>query len=1018
MRGYTTYTRIHGDEAAARLAEQFTTRVGQVVVEHGGAVIGNAGDQVVAVFDSARRAIRSAIAIQELLAGDESGSDQIQAGVGLEAGEAEVVEGGYVSGALNIASRLCALAAPGQVLASDVVTTLAGHVEGVLYKRRRSLRLRGINVPVLVAEVYPEPVPEPPPAPEPAAGAAALRPRARRRRMIAAAAAAVAAGAAVAVLAARFTGSGVPTYALPVPPGQWAVEIDPSSHARVTTARVGDAPGAIAAHAGVAWVADAVDGTVQSVSDGGTAGQTVRIGGAPAAVAFDGRRVWVADSATDQVATFWAGGATPDALRLGVGNGPVALAPDRGAVWVASATDGTVAHLGPTGALPGQLRIPVEADPSAIAVDRRYVWVVNAGAGTLTRIARGDSSSVTEPVGTSPAAVAAGSGPVWVADRSSGTITRLDDAFRPSAIISGVGVGVTAMAFAGGSLWVATAGGDPRLTQVDTARGRVVARYDLGGAVTSVAAASGHVWATVVSPVSGHTGGSLTVATTGKPTLDPASADDRLSREILSMTGDGLVAFRHAPGAAGAAVVPDLAVAVPAPQNNQYVFQLRLGPRYPNGEPVGPQDIKRAIVRLFRLNPAAAELYGSIEGAQKCLAGTAELCTLREGIQVNADARTISFQLRRPDADFLSALALPYADAVPADTPMNVRSTTPLQGTGPYRIASIADGRLVLRRNPEFRQWSADAQPAGVPDEIDIQTGLDARTARHAGADLIHIDVLPVNGAALTVLERETARVVHAGVLPQTWYVYFNVRSPSRFARDKSSSLRTAVNYAVSRGRIAHAFGDRAAAPSCRILPPPLPGSRHSCRFSANPGRPWTSPDIKDAAASKQNVAPFSLSQHIDIETPSVAWPIAADLEADLRRLGFTSVSIDRHSHAYPGLLANVSPLYEIGIWRRTADVPSPYQFIDPVLGCPPAPADLAQFCGQQLSARMLEHSPFRTPPGGAASGAWADIDSRLESQAAWAPLVNTRWIDSTSGVGHYEYNPWIGTLLDQLWVM
>jgi hypothetical protein len=66
----------------------------------------------------------------------------------------------------------------------------------------------------------------------------------------------------------------------------------------------------------------------------------------------------------------------------------------------------------------------------------------------------------------------------------------------------------------------------------------------------------------------------------------------------------------------------------------------------------------------------------------------------------------------------------------------------------------------------------------------------------------------------------------------------------------------------------------------------------------------------------------------------------------------------------------------------------------------------------------MQAQNPHRSAPGGAASAAWADIDSRLDGEAVWAPLVNTRWIDSTSTrVRHYEYNAQIGALLDQLWV-
>jgi len=1020
VRGYTSYTRVHGDEAAARLAQRFTAGVSEVVSDHGGAVIGHAGDQVVAVFDSARRAIRAAIAAQVLLGRDSVDGELIQAGIGLEAGEAEVVEGGHVSGALNVASRLCALAAPGQVLASEVVTTLAGRVDGVVYKRRRQLRLRGIEAPVLATELYPEPVAEPPPA---AGDDDRERARWGARRWLLAALGLVAIGAAAMLLAAtRLAGSGAPTTSLPVPPGQWAVEIDPRSHTRVTMARVGDAPDAIAARGREAWVADAVDGTVQSVSESRAGGPPVLVRGTPGAIAFDGRRVWVADSAGDHVESVDTATRDVGPSRL-VGNGPGTLALDRGTLWVASGIDGSVAHLDTTTAMrpvDGQLRIPVGSQPTSLAVDGRYAWVLSTGSGTVTRVDRATGVPSSSTVGGSPAVVAAGAGSVWVADRSNGSATRFTpDPFELKEIISGIGTNVTEMTYADGSLWIATAGAEPRLTQVDTTRERVVRRYDLGGAVTGVSAASGRVWATVVSPRPDHSGGTLKVATTGAPTFDPAVADDILSREILSMTNDGLVAFRHEPGAAGASIVPDIAVAVPDFDNNEYVFQLRRGVRYSNGARVEPRDIKRAITHLFQLKRPAASLYRSIEGAEECLSGDEVPCRLRDGIHVDERAGTIAFHLTGPDSDFLAALALPYAAAVPAGTAA-IQATAPLPGTGPYWIASFAPKKMILRRNPYFRQWSGAAQPAGFPDEIDLHTRLTAAEAAAADADVIHIDSKPANGPEVTALGGRADRTRHAGAVPQTWYVYFNVADGSRFANGRAPRLRGAVNYAVSRRAIAATFGYQAATPTCRILPPPLPGTRRSCPFAHDPGQPWHRPDAAGARRIARHVErsdPAALTAPITLMTPNAAAPVARVLRRDLRAVGFQTVIIHRYKHAYPGAVAT-SASYEIGIWRREADIPSPYAFIKPVLGCPALATNLARFCGRHIKVLMNEHSPYGSAPGGTASAAWADIDSRLDREAVWAPLVNTRWIDSTSTrVQHYEYNPQIGALLDQLWV-
>src|SRR5207244_643107 len=79
-------------------------------------------DEALVVFDSARQALRSAIELQARVAAAELPRG---IGVGLDAGEAVPVADGYRGGALNLAARLCSLAGPGEVLASETVLQLA-----------------------------------------------------------------------------------------------------------------------------------------------------------------------------------------------------------------------------------------------------------------------------------------------------------------------------------------------------------------------------------------------------------------------------------------------------------------------------------------------------------------------------------------------------------------------------------------------------------------------------------------------------------------------------------------------------------------------------------------------------------------------------------------------------------------------------------------------------------------------------------------------------------------------------
>ena len=83
--------------------------------------------------------------------------------------------------------------------------------------------------------------------------------------------------------------------------------------------------------------------------------------------------------------------------------------------------------------------------------------------------------------------------------------------------------------------------------------------------------------------------------------IDPALAYSGLSWSILALGYDGLVGFKRVGGLDGGTLVPNLALSIPEPTEGgrTYTFQLREGIRYSNGDPVEPQDFRRAIERVL-----------------------------------------------------------------------------------------------------------------------------------------------------------------------------------------------------------------------------------------------------------------------------------------------------------------------------------------------------------------------------------------------------------------------------------
>ena len=89
--------------------------------------------------------------------------------------------------------------------------------------------------------------------------------------------------------------------------------------------------------------------------------------------------------------------------------------------------------------------------------------------------------------------------------------------------------------------------------------------------------------------------------------LDPAVVYDSEGWRILTITNDGLLAYKKVGGPDGATLVPDLASALPevSADGLTYRFPLREGIRYSTGDPVRPEDFRRAIERALVLHGAA-----------------------------------------------------------------------------------------------------------------------------------------------------------------------------------------------------------------------------------------------------------------------------------------------------------------------------------------------------------------------------------------------------------------------------
>ena len=217
--------------------------------------------------------------------------------------------------------------------------------------------------------------------------------------------------------------------------------------------------------------------------------------------------------------------------------------------------------------------------------------------------------------------------------------------------------------------------------------------------------------------------------------LDPALSYANEGWEILEATGDGLLAFKRASGAAGAAIVPDLATRCPrSPTAARPTLHVRPGVMFsaPVCREVQPTDFKFSIERLFRIDSGGVGFYTGIVGADsyaKTRKGGIS------GIVANDKAMTITFHLTQPDGTFTTT-SPSRSRSRPRGHPRQGHLHDPPVASAdrPYRITGYAPPVDLDPANPTFQSWTPDT-PDGYLDGIDVQIGVTPEQAVNEIAD-------------------------------------------------------------------------------------------------------------------------------------------------------------------------------------------------------------------------------------------------------------------------------------------
>ena len=547
-------------------------------------------------------------------------------------------------------------------------------------------------------------------------------------------------------------------------------------------------------------------------------------------------------------------------------------------------------------------------------------------------------------------------------------------------------------------------------------------------AVTAAACGGSTQSSTTSTQGAAHKGGTFTIlANSAFGVADPAQNYTLEEWQLLIDTHDGLVGFAKVGGVPGTKIIPDLATSIPAPTNGgkTYVFHIRHGIKFSNGQTLKPSDFVTTFERQFTV-PGPTTFYSDIVGASKC---STKGCDLSKGVVANDSAYTLTLNLTAPDPELMDQLSLPFAYAVPSGTSPKLTGNNVPPGTGPYMWKSYnPNTAAVLVRNPFFHVWSAEAQPAGYPNEIIEKYGLQVsdevtEVLNGEANEVFDGDQIPSDQLS-TLNSTKYAGQVHVNTLTADWYFALNTKRPPF----NNALARQAINYAANRSAyVKIAGGPSLAVPTCQILPPNFPSYAPYCPYTSGTNHTkWTAPDIAKAKQLVQQSHTAGMKVVVDGTNDQVGKALVEQMVSDLNAIGYkASAQLLAASIQYPFVQnSSNSAKWNVGWSAWYQDYPAPSDFLNVLLGCgsihpnSDASPNIAAFCDQAVQSKINQAEAMgATNPSGAAA-LWTQVDHADTNAAPWVDMYNPKQIDVLSHNVHgYSWNPQWYILIDRLWL-
>jgi ABC-type transport system substrate-binding protein len=225
-------------------------------------------------------------------------------------------------------------------------------------------------------------------------------------------------------------------------------------------------------------------------------------------------------------------------------------------------------------------------------------------------------------------------------------------------------------------------------------------------------------------------------------TLDPVQAANVYANFVIANAYDTLYTYQYL--ARPYLLKPNLAVDFPVvtADGMTYTFKLKKGVRFVDdpcfpggrGREVVAKDFIYSLKRHFdpKNQPQGAWLWqGRIAGLDEWKAAGADYSQPVSGLRA-LDSHTLEVQLTRPYPQLVYTLAQGYSALVPHEAVEKYGKALGVHpvGSGPFKLISYDTAKVVMERNPHYRQEPVDLAAEGYDPATQRFSGVEAIQGR------------------------------------------------------------------------------------------------------------------------------------------------------------------------------------------------------------------------------------------------------------------------------------------------